>query len=84
MKKLLLCAGIAVATASTFTACDSNSCYTCNLTAIGITNTIDICDGQATTSVNGFTTSTTSIPNGMTELEYKQDLEGSGYTCNTK
>lgn len=85
MKKLIFSCAIALATAVSFSSCDTESCYTCELAATSAC-TLDVCGGIAS-STSGTACQTAATAANLVYSnndELKGYFETVGYTCTKK
>jgi hypothetical protein len=85
MKKLIFSCAIALATAVSFSSCDTESCYTCE-SAISVGCTLDICGGIASSSSGTACQAVATTVNAAysNNDKMKEYLELAGYTCTKK
>ena len=85
MKKLIFSCAIALATAVSFSSCDTESCYTCE-SAISVGCTLDVCGGIATSSSGTACQAVaTTVNAAYSNNDKMKDYLGTvGYTCTKK
>ena len=85
MKKLIFSCAIALATAVSFSSCDTESCYTCE-SAVSVGCTLDVCGGVASSSSG--TACQTAATAANLAYSNNDDIKGYfellGYTCTKK
>lgn len=89
MKKLLLCCGLVIGAALSFSSCakEVEPCYECTIinasnASLNSPNTIEICNDQVTETYAG--NSVTASLNGASAELYKEQIATLGYSCITK
>jgi hypothetical protein len=85
MKKLIFSCVVALAVATTFSSCDTETCYTCEA-AVSVGCTLDVCGGVANSSSGTACQAAATAANlaYSNSDDIKGYLETVGYTCTKK